>query len=273
MKFLKTVPLITLALCSLNVHAGLFDSSDDFKCGRDDAVKAVGQYIKDKVGGQLQSTSLTAPASLYNKPLNQFVDKMNSIRISLSEVSTISNDSATQINCQAKLDIQLPPEALNVMREIPGKLNAVTPGNGELNNNAIVWRKYNYRIKLADNKKDISVSDSMGEQASSLLYNVVVMAVNEHEIVNSNKTGKLNDVLFEYKQEDAALNSLWKSMPDSVRASMKASQTTWIKDKAAKCGKISDATAEILPVQDRIKILTCQTEMTRERISFLGGDN
>lgn len=41
MKFVKIIPAVLVMFYSVNVCAGLFDSSDDFKCGRDDAVKAL----------------------------------------------------------------------------------------------------------------------------------------------------------------------------------------------------------------------------------------
>ncbi|AVR04463.1 lysozyme inhibitor LprI family protein [Pluralibacter gergoviae] len=273
MRILKLSSIAFLSVCSLNAQAGLFSSADDFKCGRDDAISAVRQYIKDATGGRLQSASLTGADFLYNKPLKTYLDKENSIEISLAEVSTVENTSATQMQCKAKLSIQLPTETLDVVREVPNEIYSITSDAATLHNNAIVWKDYTYNIKLADNKKDISVSDAMRDQASNYLYKIVVMSVNKSEIIMENSTKKVEMALSEYREENAVLNNLWKSMPDSVRASMKASQNAWIKEKAIKCGKISDATSEIIPVKQRVETLKCQTQMTRERISFLGGDN
>ncbi|HGP4142344.1 TPA: lysozyme inhibitor LprI family protein, partial [Enterobacter roggenkampii] len=71
---------------------------------------------------------------------------------------------------------------------------------------------------------------------------------------------------------DSQLNNLWKSLPESVRASMKKEQNLWINEKAKRCGKISDASSTATPVETRIKIYQCQSERTFERFIYLGGD-
>lgn len=62
-------------------------------------------------------------------------------------------------------------------------------------------------------------------------------------------------------------------MPDSIPASMKSSQLTWMKDKVLKYGKINDATSNAVDIVTKVNIFNCQAKITNERITILGGGN
>lgn len=72
MKFMKYIPSVITIIFTANAYAGLFSSSDEFKCGREDAVKALQQYIKDGASEMLQNDSLKNAKILFNKPVSVY---------------------------------------------------------------------------------------------------------------------------------------------------------------------------------------------------------
>lgn len=58
MIFRKLALLVAVGVFSSAANAGLFDSND-FKCGREDAVIALSEYFKSDASGLLQSDLLT----------------------------------------------------------------------------------------------------------------------------------------------------------------------------------------------------------------------
>ncbi|CNK40963.1 lysozyme inhibitor LprI family protein [Yersinia mollaretii] len=264
----KSFLLSSVLFVSLNAHAGFF-GGDDFKCGREDAVKALQDYIKSDAEGLLQSNYITDAASFYGKDLQVFQDKLNGISINASNVSTEGN-TGSELNCKATISVKIPAETLEVVKDNPAYLSRLLSNGGILNKGNVVWNDYAYRAKLADNKKDISVS-RVG-YIMEVLYRTTVLAVTKDDIISSNYSAKLSDAKNRYMDSDAYLNDVWKNLPDAIRSSMKKEQVTWINEKATKCGKLSDADLAATPFQDKIKIYQCQTKMTQERVAFLGGD-
>lgn len=274
MKLIKFIPTIVALACTANAHAGFFSSSDDdFKCGRDDAVKALQQYIKDGASEMLQNDSLQNAVILFNKPVSVYSDKMKSMTVDVKGASTISNSSPTEVSCKARVSIPLPQETIDIIHAIPEQMADLQSEQESFYNNAVIWKDYSYNLKLSDDKKDISVTDHMDNRASSELYSIALVSVNKNELITKNNDKKIKAAQSEYNEADAELNTLWKNMPDSVRASMKSAQLAWVKDKAVKCGKISDATGNTADLSTKMNIFNCQTKMTNERIDFLGGNN
>lgn len=273
MKFMKYIPALIALTCTANSYAGFFSSSDDFKCGREDAIKALKQYIKDGASEMLQHDSIQNSNILLNKPVRVYSEKMNSITVDVNGASSISYPSPTEVSCKAKVSILLPQESIDLIHAVPDQMVSFQSGQESFYNNSIIWKNYSYNLKLADDKKYISVTDLMKDSASSELYFITLSSVNKNELIAKNNDKKIKVAQNEYNEADAELNILWKNMPDSVRASMKSSQLAWVKDKAVKCGKISDATGNTADIATKVNIFNCQTKMTNERITFLGGDD
>lgn len=75
---LRKVFLLTMVSAfSFNATAGLFDSND-FKCGREDSIKALSDYIKESASGSLQSNFIARGKNSYNKPLSAYQSTLNS---------------------------------------------------------------------------------------------------------------------------------------------------------------------------------------------------
>lgn len=273
MKFMKYITALITFTCAANSYAGFFSSSDEFKCGRDDAVKALQQYIRDGASEMLQHDSIQNAKILLNKPVNVYSEKMNSITVDVKGASTIGTTSPTEVSCKAKVSILLPQESIDVIHAIPEQIARLQSGQESFYNNAVIWKDYSYNLKLSDDKKDISVTDLMKDSASSELYFITLSSVNKNELIDKNNDIKIKVAQNEYNEADTELNILWKNMPDSIRASMKSSQLAWVKDKAVKCGKISDATGNTADIATKVNIFNCQTKMTNERITILGGGN
>ncbi|WP_297122838.1 lysozyme inhibitor LprI family protein [uncultured Enterobacter sp.] len=260
---------------SMNVSAGLFDSTPEFKCGREDSISATQAKIRNDAISKLQETYLSTPAEFYGKPLQSYIDKANKIAIVMENVTTSPYEKDNSVrNCSAKVSLTLPPELQSVMTNFPDKLASISPGKGKVLNDRVQWENYRYSLSLADNGKDISVSYeyTSTDYVAESLFNITLFALNKDDLEKANLQRKLSSAAYSYADSDRNLNMLWKSLPDSVRASMKKEQSVWIGDKARKCGKISDAASEAVSLQTRIDIYQCQTKMTEERVTYLGGD-
>lgn len=275
MRKLSLIALSTL-LFSLNATAGLFDSTPEFKCGREDSVAALQGKIRNDAISKLQEAYLTSPQKFYGKPLKNYLDKANQIAIVMENVTTKtfkSEDLSRQ--CTAKISLTLPPELLSVMTTFPDKVGSISRGKGKVLNDRVQWENYNYSIALADNNKDIAVSYEYtdSDYIAEALFNISLFALNKDDLENADLKNKLSTSAYSYSDSDRHLNDIWKGMPESVRASMKKEQTAWITEKTRKCGKLSDASSESAPLKTRIAIYQCQTKMTDERVRYLGGDN
>ncbi|MEN4889917.1 lysozyme inhibitor LprI family protein [Erwinia billingiae] len=266
--FKKSLLLSSFLFCSLSAHAGFF-GGNDFKCGRDDAVKALPDSIRTGAAGMLQSDYMTNSSDFYSKNILDFQGKLNTIGINVSNVST-SGGKGNDLRCIATVGIKLPAETLDVLKEFPKYLSSFVANGGAINSDSIVWSNLTYNIKLADNKKDIAVTNV--EYITRSLKQAAILAVTKDEVINKNFNYKVSDAKHDYTTQDAYLNTVWKNLPDSARASMKKQQVAWVNEKAVKCGKLSDANSIETPAQKRIEIYKCQTEMTLNRIAFLGGD-
>ena len=168
----------------------------------------------------------------------------------------------------------MPTEILGFIASYPQKLGGINQGGGKVLNNSVQWEKFVYLLSLADNGKDISASYEYSgrDYISQSLAAMTMLAMNKSELEKADLDNKLNNAIFAYSENDGQLNNLWKSLPESVRASMKKEQNLWINEKAKRCGKISDASSTATPVETRIKIYQCQSERTFERFIYLGGD-
>lgn len=274
MRKLSLIALSTL-LFSLNATAGLFDSTPEFKCGREDSVAALQGKIRNDAISKLQEAYLTSPQKFYGKPLKNYLDKANQIAIVMENVTTKtfkSEDLSRQ--CTAKISLTLPLELLSVMTTFPDKVGSISRGKGKVLNDRVQWENYNYSIALADNNKDIAVSYEYtdSDYIAEALFNISLFALNKDDLENADLKNKLSTSAYSYSDSDRHLNDIWKGMPESVRASMKKEQTARITEKARKCGKLSDASSESTPLKTRIAIYQCQTKMTDERVRYLGGD-
>lgn len=271
MMFRKVALLVAVGVFSSAANAGLFDSND-FKCGRDDAVKALAAYIKNDASGLLQSDFLTKSKFNYNKPVSAYQNKLDSISVNVTNVST-NGKGSNGLNCTATIALKIPQETLDVVSSAANYLRYVTGSYGKINNGDVVWSDVSYSAKLADNNKDIIFSDFNKTDISDAMFNVSVLAANKDQIVKDVSQGSLGDAQSAYKIADRKLNAVWKDLPDSARNALKKEQQVWVNDKAKKCGMLSDASSESINVNQRIGIYKCQEKMTNDRISYLSGSN
>lgn len=81
--------------------------------------------------------------------------------------------------------------------------------------------------------------------------------------------GILNCYLIDYKKNDKELNSVYQNkiskLSKEAKGKLKVSQRNWIKKKEALCV----ASEEEFGRESHFEAIACQTEMTKERISFL----
>lgn len=272
MKLMKYIPVMIALTCATQAHAGLFSSADDFKCGRDDAVKALADYIRSDASGLLQSDYLTKSKYKYDKPAADYQNKLNGLVVSVSNAST-SGDGSYGLNCSATISVKVPQEALDVVSSDSNYLHYVTGAYGKLNNGSVVWSDVSYSAKLADNGKDIIFSNFSRTDLSDALFNTSVLSVNKDQLINAHTKNTLDTAKAAYKNADSELNSVWRELPDSSKNALKKEQLAWVNQKVVKCGKFSDAESNNIDMKHRIDIYQCQTKMTNERIDFLGGNN
>lgn len=271
MKLIKFIPAFIALTCTVNAHAGFFSSSDDFKCGREDALKSLSDYFRSDVSGLLQSDYITKNKYSYDKPVADYQNKINSLVVSVSNVSTSGNGSYG-LNCSATISVKVPQETLDVVSSDPNYWHSITGGYGKLNNGSVVWSDVSYSAKLADNGKDVILSHFNRTDLSGALFNISVLSVNKSQIINAQTMDNLSSANAEYKYADHNLNSVWRELPDSSRNALKKEQLVWVNEKVAKCGKLPDAESNKVDIKHRIEIYQCQTKMTNDRIAFLSGD-
>lgn len=268
----KKIALLTLvSVFSYEANAGLFDSND-FKCGRDDAIKALSEYIRNDASGQLQNDFITKSRFSYDKPVSTYQDKLNNVGIAVTNVST-GGEGSSGLNCSATIAIKIPQETMDVVSNAPGYLSYITRSYGKINNGSVIWSGVGYSAKLADNKKDILFGDFNRNEISDAMFNISVLATNKDKIINSLSRNTLESARNAYANSDRELNAVWKDLPDSARNAMKKEQVAWVNDKVNKCGKLSDGKLEAIDVKQRISIYQCQAKMTNERIAYLSGNN
>lgn len=271
MKMQHACSAIVLSVVSLNAHAGFFSSSDDFKCGREDALQAVQKSIKESASEILQSKYISSGrTSFYNKPVEEYQKEIDGLQVSFSNTSTSEQRSSSFMNCTSTISVKVPAASLNLSQELPHQFSLLKVGGASLLNGSLVWKNYSYQIKLADNKKDIIVGDM--NSMPQAVYNTAWLSVNHDNILSDDLKNKLNNMRYSYADSDRELNDIWKSLPVSLRTSMKASQQEWVKLKAQKCGSLSEAQSEQGDLKAKIATYSCQIGMTEERINFLGGD-
>lgn len=266
----KTALLTTVFVFSGPVSAGLFDSND-FKCGRDDAIKALSDYIEDNASGKLQSDYLTKSRFTYDKPISAYQNMLNSIEVAVKNVST-SGEGNYGLDCSADIYIKIPQDTLEVVSKAPEYLQYVTGGYGKVSNSGVIWNNVAYKAKLADNKKDILFSEFSMAGAADAMFNISVIAVNKDQIINLISEDSLNSAKSAYARADRELNAVWKELPDSAQISLKKEQIAWVNNKIAKCGKLSDGKTESANVQQQVNTYRCQAKMTNERIAYLTGN-
>ncbi len=269
--FRKLTLLAVVGSFSSMASAGLFDSND-FKCGRDDAVKALSERITSDASGLLQSDFITKIEFNYNKPVAAYQNKLNSISVAVTNVSTGGNGSYV-LSCSATVSFKMPQETIDVVSKVPDYLYSITGERGKINDGSVIWSDVSYSAKLADNNKDIIFSNFNQNDISDALFNASVLAENKEQIVRSLSQQVLDAVQSAYVAVDRKLNAVWKELPDSARNALKKEQLTWVNEKAKQCGKISDASSETIDLNQRIDIYQCQSKMTNERISYLSGRN
>lgn len=269
--FSKVALLSAIMAFSGVANAGLFDSND-FKCGREDAVKALADYIKNDASGILQSGFITKDMFNYDKPIAVYQNMLDSMNVTVTNVST-SGDGSNGLNCSANIAVNVPQNTLDVVSKMPDFLDYVTGNYGKINSSGVMWSGVTYRAKLADNKKDILFSDFNKTDIPRAMRNISVLAVNKDQIITAVSENSLNSAQESYARVDRELNAVWKALPDSARNAMKKEQLAWVNDKVAKCGKLSDGKSEALDMQQRVNIYQCQTKMTHDRIAYLTGND
>ncbi|MCQ5839590.1 DUF1311 domain-containing protein [Escherichia coli] len=269
--FKRMMLLAVITASTGTANAGLFDSND-FKCGREDAVKTLSDYIKNDAAGLLQSDFITKGDFNYDKPVSVYQQMLNGMTVNVTNVST-SGKGNYGLNCSATISVKIPQNTLDIVKKFPDYLSDITRGGGRINNDNVTWDVVKYSARLADNNKDIIFSEFSRSYISRAIYEMSVLSVNKEQIVHTYLQRELMKAQSAYAGADRELNAIWKALPDSVRNSMKKEQLAWVNSKTSKCGKLSDATSETTNIQHRVDIYQCQTRMTDERISWLTGES
>lgn len=270
--FKKIIPLLLL-LSSFPSHAGFFDSAPELKCGNDNAVSAIKEWIVNEALSELQSTYLELPSQFYNLPQNQYEQQIRAIALKTDDVLTQSQ--RTELNkrsCTARFSAAIPASTLELVKALPDNLRLITIGDGKTLNNHIVWKDINYDIRFADNEKDIIIIPNESNYLiAKSVFNMAVFSVAKDALLENSKREELRDIEDEYNENDRTLNAKWSALPDSIRSVMKKEQQIWATNKAKTCGSLSDARSEMLPVTQRINIFACQNRLTISRIDYLAG--
>ncbi|MGL5526982.1 MAG: lysozyme inhibitor LprI family protein [Plesiomonas shigelloides] len=264
----KSLGVVVCGLFVNNVHAGFFDSNkaSDFKCGREDVVLALTSAIRDN--------ALTHAYDSVGEIAN-LKGVMASTKINASEVTTTKTVD-NELTCSATVSFGVLPSLQVVADSVPvvyddfiktlkNDYRAIYDGN------SVTWKDVTYTVRLADNNKDISVKLSNVFYPAYGLEKYAELDANKVEVIKANDPATLVSAKAAYEQEDAKLNQIWKAIPPSFRSSLKDQQVSWIWSKDETCGRIQDTALTSLTISQKVSIFECQTKLTKERISFLGG--
>lgn len=266
--FRRGLLVFVLSFSSSTAYAGMFDF-DEFKCGKSDAVDKLVERMRLDAFSELDDAFMVKSKTVdFHYPVSTYQYKLDNINPIVTDVAT-GGSGSYGINCSATISYKIPPEAMDVLNTIPEYATLITEGGGKIQKGSVVWRNVSYDARLADNGKDIIFSNISASYIPVSMVYVSVFSVNKIEILNALSLRDLKKEQSYYENADSELNSLWRTLPDSARNSLKQEQVAWINEKTKKCGKISDATAESMDANKRTAIYQCQTKMTRERMYFL----
>lgn len=276
--FMKKNMLVAALMCgfSLSAHAGFFDSSEPkaepevapFQCGRDDAVSAMVNLIKDETNSRI--------AIVYNNDkfvskVDSYIERVNKTPIVAKNVSTDST-FGKDLNCVATISIGLPAEFMELSTKAPETFkNYIRLNGGGYKDGSLFWKDVTYRVRLSDNQKEVSARGNFKDQTESMLR-VLEMINNKEAIIKNNSPERLQKARQDYEIADKKLNEIWKAIPASFRESMKEAQIEWVREKTDNCGTIHAANSDENTIAERSDIFICQEQYTKERIKFLRGD-
>jgi uncharacterized protein YecT (DUF1311 family) len=260
---LKFLLIISGLGLSSAVNAGFFDSKEEklpFKCGREDAVLALTEALRD---------SALSRMSISPDKLDRFQNQVETVPIGISDVSTTSG-SSQELTCVATGSMTVPVELKELAEKAPGVFSEfISESHGLYKNGNLTWNGIAYKIRLADNEKDISVALSETCYAPMSLAKASYLSITKDEIIQRNDPSRVTTAKQAYEAEDARLNKTWKAIPASFRSSMKNEQVSWIWEKENNCGKIESASNTNLSISSKVELYECQTEMTKARIKYL----
>lgn len=220
MTYNKFVPVAIVLVFTANAYTRFFSSPDDFKCGREDAVKALSDSFRNDASGMLQSDYITKSRCDNDKTLVDYQNKLNSLMIGINNVFT-SGNGRDGLNCSATISVNVPQETMDVVRSEPDYLHSITGGYDKLDNGIMVWSNASYSPKLADNGKDLIFSHFNQADLSDALFNISVFSVNKKKIIHAQFKGPLDSAKTEYKTSNCNLNSVWRGPPRFVAKCVK----------------------------------------------------
>ncbi|MND11786.1 hypothetical protein D3C80_18970 [compost metagenome] len=270
---MKKNMLVLAVACafSFSANAGFFDSKEKevevpFKCGRDDAAASLVTYIKDDAASRVN----TLYGEKYPKNINEYIKKVDDVAVKVSNISTrTTNDN--ELLCMATVHISMAPEILELSSQAPDVYQDYIRYSAAMyKDNGLEWKELRYIARLSDNKKDVSISGDVRMQSGAIAKAIGIIA-DKDQILKNSTPEKLAEAQGRFEKADKVLNEIWKGIPPSFRASMKAEQLAWVEDKARKCGNVLEARADYTASFKRVAIYNCQEKVTNERIKFLGG--
>lgn len=261
----KSLVLISMLSLSSAVNAGIFDLKEEkqpFKCGREDAVNALTEALRDNALSRM---------SVSPEKLDFFQSQVEKIPVSISDVSTTS-DSSQELRCVATVSMTVPVEVRELAQKAPDVFSEfIRESHGLYKNGNVTWNGVSYKARLADNEKDISVALGETYYAPMSLAKASYLAITKDDIVKQNDPSRVAIAKQAYEAEDARLNKIWKAIPASFRASMKNEQISWVWQKENDCGNIESVNNPNLSISGKVELYECQTEMTKARIKYLSG--
>ncbi|STB67931.1 Uncharacterized protein conserved in bacteria [Citrobacter freundii] len=269
----KKMVLSTVLFVVSNAACAGMAGPGDFKCGRDDAQKALTDYIKNEATSILQSDFITKGTFNYDKPLAVYQNRLNSIGVTVTNVSTSGKGIYGGMNCSATISIKTPENVLEFVSKEPDFFAYIAGGAGrvDFNNGVVTWDDVVYSVRITDDNKGFVFGEFVSYYSSRAMFNMAALSVNKEQIMHAISQEALYSERSSYTSADQELNAVWKGLPDPVRKIMKKEQLAWVNKKVSKCGHFSGDKSEEIDVQQQINYYQCQTKMTNERVKYLTG--
>ena len=253
-----------------------------FSCSSDDAKSVVLTIISDRVT-KATTNALGESASETQTTASKIRASVAQLKFVLEDVRTSKEDpNSTKKFCQATLKVVVP---LGIIADADKARTAVNLPTASVmlieagfeRSADYFTKQVSYTVQPTDDKKkiygeveDADLMDPLGELVASHLLLSHIENKQQEALADAaaEQRADLDLAIAENKLANQTIDTVWKSLPGDVRASILDLQRAWINKKIADCN-IEAAGASTEQIPREAARLRCDTRMTNSRIEEL----
>lgn len=276
----------------------------EVKCSSEEGIVLIGQIANEQAEKTLSENKFDDGSVMFDKAkIRATLDK---IKITIENIRTSKEDpNSAKVFCEGDFKVTIPVDMLDAAEKGRAlakkpKLSQYAQGLGFDNSANNFNKKIEYSVQPTDDGKKVFAELENVTQLAGLLDEVVAATLlkplleskkaeqaayeqqllieqaTKEEQIKSEQVQQLAEqkkAHLEQAQADNALanqtiNELWKIIPETTRQSLLAQQRAWVKKKEIDC-KLEAAAKSIDPTERETARLTCDSNVTNERINML----